>query len=54
MKDHKYCKERVASFLTVFELNKSSVRQRWIKNKLYLMDEERMSYNRSPSLNQQD
>ena len=42
MKHHKYYKERIASFLTTFELNPSSISQRWIENKFYSLDEERM------------
>ena len=42
MKYHKYYKERIASFLTTFELNPSSISQRWIENKFYSLDEERM------------
>ena len=42
MKHHKYNKERIASFLTTFELNPSSISQRWIENKSYSLIEERM------------
>ena len=42
MKHHKYYKERIASFLTTFELNPSSITQRWIENKFYSLDEERL------------
>ena len=42
MKHHKYYKERIASFLTTFDLNPSSISQRWIENKFYPLDEERM------------
>ena len=42
MKHYKYYKERIASFLTTFELNPSSILQRWIENKFYSLDEERM------------
>ena len=42
MKHHKFYKERIASFLTTFELNPSTISQRWIENKFYSMDEERM------------
>ena len=49
MKHHKYNKERIASFLTTFELNPSSISQRWIKNKFYSLDEERMHYFRNSS-----
>ena len=47
MKHHKYYKERIASFLTTFELNPSSITQRWIENKFYSLDEERMHFFRS-------
>ena len=43
MKHHKYYKERIASFLTTFELNPSSISQRWIENKFYSLDGERIS-----------
>ena len=43
MKYHKYYKERIASFLTTFELNPSSISQRWIENKFYSLDGERIS-----------
>ena len=43
MKHHKYYKERITSFLTAFELNPSSISQRWIENKFYSLDEERIS-----------
>ena len=46
MKYHRHYKERIASFLTAFELNKSSITQKWIENKFYSLDEERMNYNR--------
>ena len=46
MKYHRHYKERIASFLTAFELYKSSITQKWIENKFYSLDEERMSYNR--------
>ena len=42
MKHHRYYKERMASFPTAFELNPSIISQRWIENKFYSMDEERM------------
>ena len=35
IKHHKYFKERIASFLATFELNLSSISQRWIENKFY-------------------
>ena len=47
MKHHKYYKERIASFLTTFELNPSSISQRWIENKFYSLDEERMHFFRN-------
>ena len=43
MKYHKYYKERIAAFLTTFELNPSSITQRWIENKFYSLDEERIN-----------
>ena len=46
MKFNKHYKERIASFLTAFELNPSSISQKWIENKFYSMDEERMTYSR--------
>ena len=46
MKFHRYYKERIASFLTAFELDKNSITQKWIENKFYSMDEERMSFQR--------
>ena len=47
MKYHRFYKERIASFLTTFELNPSSISQRWIENKFYSMDEERLHMFRS-------
>ena len=47
MKYHKYYKERIAAFLTTFELNPSSITQRWIENKFYSLDEERINNFRS-------
>jgi len=46
MKFHRHYKERIASFLTAFELDKNSITQKWIENKFYSMDEERMSFHR--------
>ena len=46
MKFHRYYKERIASFLTAFEIDKNSITQKWIENKFYSMDEERMSFQR--------
>ena len=43
MKYHRYYKERITSFLTTFELNPSAITQRWIKNKFYSLDEERIN-----------
>ena len=42
MKHHKYYKERIASFVTNFELNPNSVTQRWLENKFYSLDDEKM------------
>ncbi len=42
MRHHKFYKERIAFFLTAFELNFSSISQKWIENKLYSLDEERI------------
>ena len=42
MKHHKYYKERIASFLTNFELNPNSITQRWLENKFYSLDDEKM------------
>ena len=47
MKHNKYYKERIASFLTTFELKPSSILQRWIENKFYSLDEEQMHLFRS-------
>ena len=49
VKFHRYYKERIASFLTAFELNKSSINQKRIENKFYSMDKERMNYHRQRS-----
>ena len=46
MKHHRHYKESIASFLTTFELNPSMISQRWIENKFYSMDEERMQNQR--------
>ena len=43
MKNHRYYKERIVSFLTTFELNSNSITQRWIENKFYTLDEERIT-----------
>ena len=43
MKHHRYDKERIASFLTTYKLNPSAISQRWKENKLYSLDEERIS-----------
>ena len=42
MKHHWYYKERIESFLTTFELNLNSTTQRWIENKFYSLDKERI------------
>ena len=42
MKHHRFYKERIASFLTAFELNPSSISQKWIENKFYSLDEDRL------------
>ena len=42
MKHHRFYKERIASFLTTFELNPSSISQKWIENKFYSLDEDRI------------
>ena len=46
MKFHRHYKERISSFLNAFELDKNSITQKWIGNKFYSMDEERMSFHR--------
>ena len=46
MKHHKYYKERIASFLTNFELNPSCITQRWLENKFYSLDDEKMHISR--------
>ena len=42
MKHHRFYKERIGSFLTAFELNPSSIYQKWIENKFYSLDEDRI------------
>ena len=42
MKHHRFYKERIAALLTTFELNPSSISQKWIENKFYSLDEERI------------
>ena len=42
MKHHRYYKERIASFPTNFELNPKSITQRWLENKFYSLDDEKM------------
>ena len=49
MKFHRHYKERIASFLTAFELKPSRISQKWIENKFYSLDEERMTDNRIKS-----
>jgi len=39
MKHHRFYKERIAALLTTFELNPSSISQKWIENKFYSLDE---------------
>ena len=46
MKYHRCYKERISSFLTAFDLNKNSITQKWIENKFYSVDEERMQIRR--------
>ena len=46
IKHHKYYKERIASFLTNFELNPNSITQRWLENKFYSLDDEKMHISR--------
>ena len=46
MKHHRYYKERIASFLTKFELNPNSITQRWLENKFYSLDDEKMHISR--------
>ena len=46
MKFHRHYKETIASFLIAFELDKNNITQKWIENKFYSMDEERMSFRR--------
>ena len=46
MKHHKYYKEKIASFLTNFELNPKSITQRWLENKFYSLDDEKMHISR--------
>ena len=42
MTHHRYHKERLNTFLTIFELNSDSIIQKWIENKIYFLDEERI------------
>ena len=44
MKHHRFYKERIASFLTAFELNPSSISQKLIENKCYSYDEDRIIF----------
>ena len=46
MKFYRYYNERIALFLTIFELNSSSISQKWIENKFDSMDKERRNYDR--------
>ena len=42
----RHYKERITSFLAAFELNKNIMTQKWIENKFYSMNEERMNFHR--------
>ena len=42
MKHHKYYRNIISSLLTNFELNNDVFNQRWLENKFYAMDEERL------------
>ena len=46
MKHHKYYRSRIASFLTQFELNPNAFNQRWLENKFYALDEERILHSK--------
>ena len=47
MKNHKFYKGRIESFLTVSEPNPSSLSQKWIENKFHSLDEETMFNSRN-------
>ena len=46
MKYHKYYRSRIESLLTQFELNSNIFNQRWLENKFYALDEERVIYSK--------
>ena len=46
MKHHKYYHSRIASLLTQFELNSDIFNQRWLENKFYALDEERILHSK--------
>ena len=46
MKHHKYYRSRIASLLTQFELNSNAFNQRWLENKFYALDEERVLHSK--------
>ena len=46
MKHHKYYNSRIASLLTQFELNSDAFNQRWLENKFYALDEERIIHSK--------
>ena len=46
MKHHKYYNSRIASLLTQFELNSDALNQRWLENKFYALDEERIIHSK--------
>ena len=46
MKHHKYYRSRIASLLTQFELNPDAFNQRWLENKFYALDKERVIHSK--------
>ena len=42
MKHHKYYRGVISSLLTTFELNNDAFTQKWLENKFYALDEERL------------
>ena len=46
MKYHKYYRSRIESLLTQFELNSNIFNQRWLENKFYALDEERVIHSK--------
>ena len=46
MKHHKYYRNIIASILAQIELNPSAFNQRWLENKFYALDEERVLMSR--------